>query len=155
MSLGFTQKKTFLNIKEGKVYRGDTPYDYVEGRVAGIALKERDFRGEVVRYWYLDLQSATGELYSLGIPYSSGVALSLFNSLASATDLSQEVRIEPYSSGEYTRVSTYSAGERLDWKYPQIPPTTEVLIGDTVHRDSSERLSLVEKLVTEIKERLI
>ena len=65
--LGQREKKTYLNIADGKVVRRTEGgkverYDYVEGLLERIYTKEREFRGEKVPYWYLDLRdSKTGE----------------------------------------------------------------------------------------------
>jgi hypothetical protein len=94
MSLGTVKNKIYLNIKEGKIFKGELFYDYVEGYLKGIEIKDREFRGEIIKYWYINLESQSGELYSLALSYNSGVAKSLFNSLASATDFNKEVKIK-------------------------------------------------------------
>ena len=150
MSLGVKQKKTYLNIKDGKIYLRDTAYDFIEGYLKGIELKDREFRGEPVKYWYIDIMSPSGELYSLGLPYYSGVAKSLFNSLASAPDFTKQIKIEPYQSGDYTKVVVSSGGERLSWKHSELPPVEEVNIGGRIVKDDSRRMALIVTLVDEI-----
>jgi hypothetical protein len=150
MSLGTLQNKIYLNIKEGKVFNKDNPYEYVEGYLKGIEIKDRSFRGETIKYWYINLESQSGELYSLALSYNSGIAKSLFNSLASATDFSKEVKIKPYLSGEFTKLVTYLGGEKLNWKYPELPPIEEVRVGDKIIKDDSKRMNLIVNLVTEI-----
>jgi hypothetical protein len=154
MSLGTLQDKIYLNIKEGKVFKGATAFEYVEGYLKGIDVKDREFRGEAIKYWYVNLQSQSGELYSLALPYYSGVAKSLFNSLASVTDFTKEIRIRPYQSGEFTKVVTYSGGEKLNWKHTELPPIDEVKIGDKIVKDDSKRMSLIVNIVTEINTKI-
>jgi hypothetical protein len=150
MSLGAIQSKIYLNIKEGKVFNKENPFEYVEGYLRGIEIKDRDFRGEVIKYWYINLESQSGELYSLALSYNSGVAKSLFNSLASSTDFSKEVRIKPYLSGAFTKVVTYLGGDKLSWKYPELPNVEEVKVGDKTVKNDSKRMEFIVNLVKEI-----
>jgi hypothetical protein len=129
--LGQREKKTFLNISGGKVVKRTDggkveTYDYVEGDLERIYQRDREFRGEKVPYWYLDLRdSRSGELYSLGINASSGVWRSIILSLGSCSNFLLPIRISPYHKGEYDRVSVYSGGERLDW-IADLPPVEEI-----------------------------
>lgn len=155
MSLGVNQSKTYLNIREGKIVSRlkDSPeqyYDYVEGSLGEITIKEREFKGELVKYWYVELRDKSGVVYSLAIPYYSGVAKSLFNSLASAPDFTRPIKIEPYQSGEYTKIKVTQAGERLPWKYPELPPVEEVRVGDKTVKDDSKRMKFITDLVNQI-----
>jgi len=155
MSLGNKPSKTYLNIKEGKIVSRDKEgkelsYDYVEGYLGEITIKEREFKGELVKYWYIDIKDKSGVVYSLSLSYNSGVAKSLFNSLASATDFSKPIRIEPYLSGDFTKVVVYSGGERIAWKYPELPPLEEVKVGDKTVKDDSKRMKFITDLVSQI-----
>lgn len=150
MSLGVIQSKIYLNIKEGKVFKGDTPFEYVEGYLRGIETKDRNFKGETIKYWYINLESQSGGLYSLALSYSSGVAIGLFNSLASATDFSKEVKIKPYLSGDFTKLVTYLGGEKISWKYPELPPIDEVKVGGKIVKDNSKRMEFIVNLVNNI-----
>ena len=77
--LGQRERKSFLNISGGKIVQrtesGKTLYfDFVEGDLERIYQRDREFRGEKVPYWYLDIRDPkSGEIYSLGISASSGV----------------------------------------------------------------------------------
>ena len=150
MSLGIKEKKIYLNIKEGKIYEKEKGYDYVQGYLQGIELRDREFRGEVVKYWYVNLQSNTGELYSLALHYTSGVAKSLFLALASVEELSKEIKIQPYQSGEFTKIVTYLGNEKLNWKTNDLPAIDEVMVGDKIVKDDSKRMRFIEGLVNEI-----
>lgn len=154
MSLGIKQSKTFLNVKEGKIYQKDVAYDYVEGYVKSIEVKDREFRGEVVKYWYINIESQSGELYSLALPYYSGVAKSLFNSLASEDDYSKLIRIQPYQSGDYTKVVVYSNGEKLSWIKSTLPPIEQVKVGDKIVKDESKRMEFIFNLVNQINSKI-
>ena len=150
MSLGVKEKKIYLNIKEGKIYDKETAYDYVQGYLKSIETKDREFRGEVVKYWYVNLQNQSGDLYSLSLHYSSGVAKSLFLSLASVEDWSKELKIQPYQSGEFTKVVAYLGSEKLSWKTNELPAIEEVKVGDKIVKDDSNRMRFIEGLVNEI-----
>jgi len=150
MSLGIKEKKIYLNIKEGKIYEKEKGYDYVQGYLKSIELRDREFRGEIIQYWYVNIQSQTGELYSIALSYYSGVAKSLFNSLASAQDFSKPIRVQTYQSGEYTKVVVYSGAERLLWKYSELPPVEEVRVGSKVVKDESKRMDFFVNIVSEI-----
>jgi hypothetical protein len=154
MSLGYKQSKTYLNIKEGKIFNQEAAYDYVEGFLQGIETKDREFRGEVVKYWYVNLLSPSGEFYSLALHYSSGVAKSLFNALASATSFSKPIKIQPYQSGSYTKVVAYIGMDKLSWKVSELPPVEEIKVGSRIVKDESKRMELIEALVTEINSKI-
>ena len=129
--LGRIQRRHYLNISGGKIVQrtesGRTlSFDFVEGILEGISQKDREFRGEKVPYWYIDLRDPqTGGLYSLGVGASSGVWRSL-------------IRISPYKRGEYDRVSVHQGGERLDW-VSDLPPVEEVEVSP------GKRVKSVEK----------
>jgi hypothetical protein len=153
MSLGSTNFKTYLNLKKGKIYHDDKTYDYVEGYLKGIEAKERTFRGELVKYWYVNIQSLTGDYYSLSIPYHSGAAKSLFNSLASAESFTEPVKILAYTDGHYTKVSTYLGDKKLNWKAP-LPALEEINVGTQTIRDDSKRMEYIVNLVNEINTKI-
>ncbi len=142
--LGRIQRRHYLNISGGKIVQrtesGRTlSFDFVEGILEGISQKDREFRGEKVPYWYIDLRDPqTGELYSLGVGASSGVWRSLILSLGSCKDFLLPIRISPYKRGEYDRVSVHQGGERLDW-ISDLPPV------EVVEVSPGKRVKSVEK----------
>ena len=142
--LGRIQRRHYLNISGGKIVQrtesGRTlSFDFVEGILEGISQKDREFRGEKVPYWYIDLRDPqTGELYSLGVGASSGVWRSLILSLGSCKDFLLPIRISPYKRGEFDRVSVHQGGERLDW-ISDLPPVEEVEVSP------GKRVKSVEK----------
>ena len=142
--LGRIQRRHYLNISGGKIVQrtesGRTlSFDFVEGILEGISQKDREFRGEKVPYWYIDLRDPqTGELYSLGVGASSGVWRSLILSLGSCKDFLLPIRISPYKRGEYDRISVHQGGERLDW-ISDLPPVEEVEVSP------GKRVKSVEK----------
>lgn len=155
MGLGVKQGKTYLNIKEGKiVHRSSTGqealYDYVEGSLIEISKRDRNFNGETVVYWYFDIQTGAGEIYSLSTYYTSGVAKAILNSLASIDGSPGKIKIETYQSGGFTKIVVYNNGERLSWKYPELPPIEEVKVGDKLVKDDSKRMDLFNQIAQEI-----
>ena len=157
--LGQNEKKIYLNISEGKVIRrtdrGKTErYDYVEGTLEKIYQKDREFRGEKVPYWYLDIKDTeTGELYTLGIKSSSGVWRSLILSLGNCRNLLSPIRISPYKRGEYDRVSVYSCGEKLDW-VSDLPPVEEIEVGGQRIKSVEKREVFISQIVDKINKSL-
>lgn len=159
MSLGVKQGKSYLNIKEGKiVHRTATGqealYDFIEGYLVDITKRDRDFKGETVVYWYFDIQTETGEIYSLSLHYSSGVAKAILNSLASIDGSPGMIRIETYQSGDFTKTTVYNNGQRLNWKYSELPPVEEVKLGDKTVKDDSKRMELFNQMAQEIVTKL-
>lgn len=157
--LGKREKKSYLNISGGKIVQrtesGKTLYfDYVEGDLERIYKKDREFRGERVPYWYLDIRDPkTRELYSLGINASSGVWRSLILSLGSCTNFLLPIRISPYHRGEYDRVSVYSGEERLDW-VSDLPPVEEIEVGGQKVKSVQKREEFFSGIVERINKSL-
>jgi hypothetical protein len=154
MSLGVKQKKTYLNIKDGKIAlkkpNGETAlYDSIEGSLVGITKLPREFKGEPVTYWYFDIAEPGGETYSLGLHYNSGVAKAILNSLASAETLGR-IKIETYLKNEFTKTSVYNNGERLSWKYAELPPLEILEVGGKIIKDDSKRMRFFEGIAEEI-----
>ena len=157
--LGQETKRIYLNIAEGKVVkrtdRGTEKFDFVSGDLERIYSREREFRGERVPYWYLDLRDTeTGDLYTLGINASSGVWRGIIFCLGSP-DFNPllPVKISPYMSGEYSRVSVYSGDKRLDW-VSGIPPVEEVEVGGRRIKSVDKREEFISGLVQRINESL-
>ena len=126
----------------------------MEGHLVGIQKRDREFKGETVPYWYVNLQDPDGgEVFSLSIAYNSGVFKSLINALANAEDLGR-IRIEVYQSGEFTKTVVYNNGQRLGWKYPQLPPIEEVKVGGRIIKDDSQRMEFIENLTREVISRI-
>jgi ribosomal protein L19 len=153
MSLGVKQSRIYLNVKDGKIIQGDQTFDYVKGDLVDIRKQTREFNGEEVVYWYFDLQSQEGKLYSLALHYSSGVVKSILNSLSSATSL-KNIQIEPYQSGGFTKAVVKSNGEKLSWKYQDLPPVEEVKVGNKLVKDDSKRMEFFEGIALEIVNRI-
>lgn len=155
------KRKVYLNIKDGAVVRrtatGEEKYAYVEGRLEAITTKERNFRGEVVVYWYIDLRDTeSGELYSLGFTYSSNVYKSVILSLSSDETLSKEnvVRIEPYVKNGYDKVVVWCNGVKLDWVTKSLPPVEETTIGGRRVKDDTKRMAYISSLTETLKSRI-
>lgn len=160
MGLGTnTGNKTYLNVKDGKIVKrdpngGESSFSFVEGILGGITKREREFNGERVPFWFIDIQDPDGgDIYSMAINYRSGLALSIFNSLASAENPTR-IKIEVFKHGDFNRATVYNRGEKLAWKYDKIPPMEEVTIGGRTVKDDSKRMDLVEQMVEEIRDRI-
>ncbi len=155
-----SRKRRFLNVSEGKIVLKDggnaAAFDYVEGTLERIYQKEREFHGEKAYYWYLDIRGEGGDLYSLGLPYASGVFKSIVLSLASAADINplSTVRIATYFKDGRTKSVVYLQGRKLDWITRDLPPVVERAIGGRTVKDDSERMRYIECLVDTINGRI-
>lgn len=157
--LGHTERKVFLNISEGKIVkqtdRGLERYDFVEGRLERIYQRDREFRGEKVPYYYLELRDPkTKDLYSLGLRSASGVWRSLILCLGS-DDFNPvlPLRISPYRKGNYDRVTVYSGETRLDW-VSDLPPVEEIDVSGEKVRSVAKRDSFIADIVDKVNSRL-
>ena len=154
------KRKTYLTISHGKVVLGSGEsrqyFSYVDGAIQAIYTKRSTFGNEVVTRWFIDMEDG-GELYSLCLPYSSGVFKSIILSLASATDLtaSTPVRIEPYEGRNgYTKVVVYVEGVKMDWVTMQLPPQELITIGEKQIKDDTKQMEFITSLCNQIGGRL-
>ena len=154
------RKKTYLTISHGKVVKGTgwskQYFSYVDGTIQAIYTKQSHFDNGVVERWFIDMRDGE-ELYSLCLPYSSGIFKSIILSLASAEDLNTEtpVRIAPYvGKNGYTKVVVYADGIKLDWAVKQLPPRETVTVGGKTLQDDTKQMELISSLCGKIVERL-
>ena len=165
MALGKTEtetdsRKIYLSINHGKVVQGTGAdkqlYSYVDGAIEAIYQKTSRFGNEVVNRWYIDLRDGA-DLYSLCLPYSSGVFKSIVLSLASDEALSSftPVRIEPYEGRNgYTKVVVYSDGVKLDWVVKQLPEQELVQVGGKQVRDDTKQMEYICSVVDTLLQRI-
>lgn len=162
MALGEQNKqgrKYYLSIVEGSLVHKEkgekSLYSFVSGFLERIYQQERTFNGEDVAYWYINIRGEKGELYSLCLPFRSGVFKSIVLSLASVENLLLEpIKIEPYKKGDYTRVNVYSGERKLDWIVKELPAVEELVIAGQKVKDDTRRMALIARLVEKINERL-
>lgn len=151
MSLKEATTIYYLNIKDGRIYHKDKAYSSVKGYLQGIHLREREFNGETVFYWYINLKRETAEdIYSIALPYNSGVAKSIFNCIASLESFSEPITIQPYEKDGYTKVLVKTGEIKLSWKYSELPPIQEVKVGDRIVKDDSKRMQFFKDIVEQI-----
>lgn len=158
--------KTYLNIKNGSIVRR-TPegavesYSFVDGVAESISQRDRTFRGEVVKYWYLDLRDEeSGDIYSLGFPYGSNTFKSIILQMASEKGLealrnASPMKIEPYTQNGYDKVKVWSGGEQLNWAISTLPPIQSRNVGGRVVKDDSSRMALITDLAHKVREAII
>ena len=154
------QRKTYLTINHGKVVQGSGEqrklFSYVEGTLRNIYTKRSQFGKETVVRWFIELEDGA-ELYSLCLPYSSGVFKSIILSLAGYETLTAStlVRIEPYEgSNGYTKVVVSLDGVKCDWITKQLPPKQTVTIGGRTVTDDTKQMELIISFVDKVKERI-
>lgn len=153
-------RKVYLTIVRGHIERtfenGEKEeYSFVEGNIERVHYKDRTFKGESVRYWYVDLRDGE-ELYSVGLPLYSGTLRSLVLCLADDKELQRgtPVRIEPYEKEGFTKVVVYTNGVKRDWATKELPPVESVQVGSKIVKDESKRDAFIEQLLKDIQERL-
>ena len=161
MALGKAEqtRKYYLSISEGKIVHSQDGrkeyYSFVEGQLERVYKMERTFNGETVPYWYIDIRGEKREVYSISLPYKSGVFKSIILALANEPAVAlATVKVEPYKKGDYTKVIVYSNGTRLDRITKELPEVKEVRVGGQIVKDDSERMTYIESLVADINARL-
>lgn len=154
------RKKIYLSIGNGKVVKGSgaakEEYSYIDGTIEAIYTKRSSFRDEEVERWFIDIRDGN-DLYSLCLPYASGVFKSIILALVSdeALTSSTPVRIEPYEGKNgYTKVVVYSDGVKLDWITKQLPPQQTIKVGGKQVRDDSEQMKLICHFVDVLRQRI-
>lgn len=154
------ERRTFLSISHGKVTQGTGAdkqlYSSVDGTLKAIYSKTSTFGNEVVNRWYIDLRDGE-QLYSICLPYNSGVFKSIVLSLASYKSLSTStpIRIEPYEGRNgYTKVVVYADGTKLDWVTKELPPQETISVGSRTIRDDSKQMEFISSLASQIVERI-
>lgn len=147
----------YVNIKDGKMIHREggkeTFYDYLEGELVDITTPTRTYNGEEVKVWYFKFKGKDSEEYILSIGYHSGVAKTILNALASAEDFT-EIKILPYQKDGYTKVVTFSKGDKLSWKYEKLPPIEHIEVGGKKIKDDSKRMVLFDNISKEILQKL-
>ncbi len=144
-----SRQKTYLSINHGKVIKGSgadkESYSYIDGFIEAIYTKRSTFGNEEVVRWFIDIRDGN-DLYSLCLPYSSGVFKSIILALASdeALTSSTPVRIEPYEGKNgYTKVVVYADGVKLDWIVKQLPPQQTIKVGGKQVKDDSQQMEVI------------
>lgn len=147
----------YLNIKEGRLIYKDKPYKSVKGYLKDIRLRDREFNGETVKYWYINLLRENREdIYAVALHYHSGVAKTILNSIASAADMSKPITIEPYQKDGYQKAIVSSGADKLSWKYPpaELPAVETVQLGSERVKDASKRMLFFEQIAADINDRI-
>lgn len=154
------KSRKWLSIHHGIIELSEqgvkSQFSYVEGCLGSIYMKQREYGGEKVNKWFIDLRDADGELYTICFPYSSGTFKGIVNSLASAEGLtaSTTIKIQPFQKDNYTNVVVYADGVKLDWAVKQLPPVTTTTIGEKVFKDDFARMELIKDLIKRINSRI-
>lgn len=152
-------RKYYLSISDGQIVHSENGqkeyYSFVEGTLEKIYKLERTFNGETVLYWYLDIRGEKDELYSVSLPYKSGIFKSIVLALASEPALAlSSIKIELYKKGEFTKVVVSSNGRKLDWITKELPAVEEVYIAGQRVKDDTRRMEYICSLVDSINARL-
>lgn len=152
-------RKYYLTISEGQIsHSEDGKREYfasVSGTLEKIYKQERNFNSETVQYWYIDIRGEKDELYSISLPYKSGVFKSIILALASEPAIAlSPIKIEPYKKGDFTKVVVSSGDKRLDWVTKELPAVEEFRVSGQIFKDDTKRMAYINTLVQEINTRL-
>ena len=156
MPLGNIKKTTYVSVKDGRLVTKDkagleAAHDYLEGALVDIATRTKEFGREKVTSYLIEFHDEAGDRLILSVGEKSGVARSVLNSLASASGTLDKVRIVTYVKEGYSKVVVYNNGERLTWKYPEIPPVEERVVDGVALKDDSKRILFFRALSDSIK----
>lgn len=156
MPLGNLKKTTYISVKEGRLVTKDeagkeATHDYLEGTLVDITTRTKEFGREKVTSYLIEFNDEAGERLILSLGEKSGVARSILNSLASVSGNFGKVRIVVYVKDGYSKVVVYNNGERLAWKYQNIPSIEERDIGGITLKDDSKRTLFFRSLVDQIR----
>ena len=126
-------------------------YDYVEGRLVGIALRKRETQsGEMT---YMDIIFVNGDTrFSVSSIASGSVSAEIISKLANIRDVRSTVRVEVWAREQYTNCSVRENGEKLPFRI--LPKVEKVQRGFSVSFDTTERDAAVMKLIEELNARL-
>ena len=159
MGLGKIEKATYVSIKEGRIVTKDAAgkeqaHDYLEGMLVDLTRKEKEFNGEKVTQYQFEFKDDEGERYILSTGEKGGVARALINSLASMQGKTGNLRIVPYAKDGFSKVLLYQNGERLDWKYKEIPAVEEKQVEGVKIKDETKRLEFFRNVAEDIASRV-
>lgn len=148
--------KTYFSVKDslfcqttGKG-KGET-YSFIDGKLTAIYKGERNFNGERVPYWFIEIKDGD-ESYTISFPYSSGVFKAIVLSLMGQEFINRDTiyRIELYEKDGYTKTNVFADGVRLDWGVTELPPVKKVQIGGKSVIDDTDRMKLISQFVDSI-----
>jgi hypothetical protein len=159
MPLGKIERATYVSVKDGKLTTKnesgeETTHDYLEGYLVDVNFRTKDFGGESVGQFLFEFKDDEGERYILSTGEKSGVSRALLNSLASIESRVGKLRVVPYAKDGYSKMLVYHNGERLDWKYKELPPVEERQVAGTAIKDDSKRLGFFKQIAEEISSKL-
>lgn len=151
MPLGKLQKATYVSIKDGRLVTKtesgeEQGFDYLEGRLIDVSSKTKEFSGSIVNQYLFEFHDDEGERFIVSTGEKSGVSRALLNSLASITGPVGNLRLVPYQKDGFSKVLLYHNGERLDWKFKDLPPVNG--------NDDTERLNFFREIFQNLKAQL-
>lgn len=151
------KKAIRLDIRQGHLsqYTGpDQPrreFDYAEGQLEGISVRPRETpNGEIN---FLDLHfDNNGTKFIISSIACSSVSADLVAHLANIKNPFSQIRIDVWPNGAFTNCAVKENGEKLS--FVPIPKAVKVQNGLKMIIDSSDRDTVVLKLVDELNSRL-
>lgn len=155
--LGKVKAAIWLNVKDGVLIHRQASgeeevFDYLEGTLRDIQTRSRTYGLETAKVWEFTFEDG-GEEYRLTLPYRSGTAKGILNSLASAERLGI-IRLRFYQKDKFAKVAVYNDGVYLKWAVPELPEAPAAVILGEIHRDDTARMELMERLAGEIRQRI-
>lgn len=146
-----------IDIRRGHFYQWlgrDVPpkeYDYVQGRLVGIALRKRATpNGETT---FVDLKFACGDTrFEVSALASSSISAELISKVVNIQDPASVIRIDVWPKENYTNCTVRENGQKLPFRI--LPKVERRQNGFKTDVDSSERDAAVMRLIVELNGRL-
>ena len=163
--LGNNQRMSFLSIKENKIAhrpgreQSTQFYNFVEGQLKEIRRRDAVINGSASKQYEFIIIDGE-DTYDLSTSITASTGRHIINALATIQNFAGvRIRISPYQSKknpEYTNVSVYANGEKLDWliKPEDLPKVNLVKVGRNEVKDDEALVAKFEELVDLINERL-
>jgi hypothetical protein len=156
---GYAERVIESGAAKGKtVY--EKSYDYIDGYLQSVSVKSTDFGGVHIAkgQWEFVLTDDEGLSMYLSLPFSSGYAKNIVNSLCSVESFGVPLSIKPYKfipKGETKTkqgVVIRQNGEKIPWKFAiaDLPALEKVKVKGQEVTDDSAQLEFYEKAVHEI-----
>lgn len=157
---------TRIELRDGKfqewVGQGQEPrtYDWVQGVLCGIATREQPMKdGNIFVYCDIHLRSDEGERFCISTIASSGITGDIISRLVNVKELTSVLVFSAWKNGNFTNIAirskkTFDANESEKISWVDIPRPKKVQVGFNTVMDSSERDTVVMRMIAEINAKL-
>lgn len=131
-------------------------FDFVQGRLTSVAVRERVDETQKLTYVYVDFTLVDGEdTYVISTIKDSNLANGLINSLANVPSFVNNItKISAGVNNEYLNVFVEVNGQNAKWATPNLPKGKDVVFNGKTVKDYSERIHVVDGLLKKVQESL-